>query len=515
MKNLKFFVLLISVLALIQPVSGSDKLIRTATPNASPEAKALLKFYYEITGIYTLTGQHNYPNIKGRNTKFATKYIGKTPIIYSIDWGFAKDSDTDSHLARPNIVEEAIQQHRLGAIITICWHAVPPTADEPVTFRPQPGKGSPDSLASIQGKLLDRQFKDILTPGTRLYNRWCIQVDTIAYYLKKLQDAHVPILWRPYHEMNGDWFWWGGRLGQYNTIALYRQLFDRLVNYHKLNNLIWIWNVDRPNKTQMQFSNFYPGNEFLDILSVDIYRNDFNKIFYDSLLALSKGKPIIFGEVGNPPSPEIFKNQPKWASYVVWFGMVRNTSKKQYEILNRDPRILYLEDTTYWNVIAPYRKSCSLPQLTLRIVNPASSKIDFTGEWIINEERSSLDNMGVSGIPYKLMIAQKDNNLEITKTFIVEFAENKITNEKITLNGKEIKTEIFNSPGTKSANWNSSNDSLIIESKASFNRDGKPVPMVVNEKWNLLEHGNTLQMKQYSSSFWGERKIAMVFDRIE
>jgi hypothetical protein len=39
--------------------------------------------------------------------------------------------------------------------------------------------------------------------------------------------------------------------------------------------------------------------------------------------------------------------------------------------------------------------------------------------------------------------------------------------------------------------------------------------MVVNEKWNLLEHGNTLQMKQYSSSFWGERKIAMVFDRIE
>jgi mannan endo-1,4-beta-mannosidase len=224
MKNFKISFIITILFTSLQIVSASDEAIKLATPNASPEALALLKLYYNISGKYTLTGQHNFPNIKGKNTKFATKYIGKTPIIYSIDWGFAKDGDTDSHLARTNIVEEAKQQHRLGAIVTICWHAVPPTADEPVTFRPEPGKGSPDSLASIQGKLLDRQFKDVLTPGTKLYNHWCEQVDTIAFYLKKLQDAHVPILWRPYHEMNGDWFWWGGRVGQYSTIALYRQI---------------------------------------------------------------------------------------------------------------------------------------------------------------------------------------------------------------------------------------------------------------------------------------------------
>jgi mannan endo-1,4-beta-mannosidase len=515
MKNFKLFLLLIILSVSIQVVFASNEPIKLATPNASPEAKALLKLYYDISGKYTLTGQHNYPNIKGRNTKFAAKYIGKTPVIYSIDWGFAKDGDTDSHLARPNIVEEAKEQHRLGAIVTICWHAVPPTADEPVTFRPQPGVGSPDSLASVQGKLLDRQFKDILTPGTKLYNRWCAQVDTIAFYLKKLQDAHVPILWRPYHEMNGEWFWWGGRVGQNSTIALYRQLFNRLVNYHKLNNLVWVWNVDRPNKPIMQFSNFYPGNDFLDILSLDVYHNDFSKVYYDSLLALSNGKPIIFGEVGNPPNPEILKNQPKWASYVVWSGMVRNTSKKQYEILDKGPRFLYLEDSSYWNVMALYRNSCGLPQLSLKVVNPSSSKIDFSGEWVLNEEKSSLDNMGVSGLPYKLIIAQKDNDLSIKKTFIVEFVENKITDENLTLDGKEIKTEIFNSPGTKSANWNTGNDTLSIESKASFNRDGKPVQMIVNEKWSSLEHGNHLQINQYSSSFWGERKATLVFDKIE
>ncbi len=515
MKNFKISFIITILFTSLQIVSASDEAIKLATPNASPEALALLKLYYNISGKYTLTGQHNFPNIKGKNTKFATKYIGKTPIIYSIDWGFAKDGDTDSHLARTNIVEEAKQQHRLGAIVTICWHAVPPTADEPVTFRPEPGKGSPDSLASIQGKLLDRQFKDVLTPGTKLYNHWCEQVDTIAFYLKKLQDAHVPILWRPYHEMNGDWFWWGGRVGQYSTIALYRQLFDRLVNYHKLNNLVWIWNVDRPNKPIMQFSNFYPGNDFLDILSVDIYRNDFSKVYYDSLLALTKGKPIIFGEVGNPPSPEILKNQPKWASYVVWAGMVRNTPKKQYEILNKDPRFLYLEDTSYWNAVSPYRNSCGLPQLSLKIVNPSSTITDFSGEWGFNEEKSSLDNMGVNGLPYKLVIAQKDNEFNIKKTFIVEFAENRTTEDKLTLDGKEIKMEMFNSPGTIKTNWNTSNDTLSIESKATFNRGDKPTQISVKEKWNLQGHGNILQIKQYSNSFWGERKATMIFDKIE
>jgi mannan endo-1,4-beta-mannosidase len=139
---------------------------KPVTHNTSPEAKALLKFLYRISGQYTLTGQHNFPNIKDRNSQFAAKYIGKTPAVFSTDWGFAKDGDTDSYLARPDIVAEATRQHQRGAIITICWHAVPPTAAEPVTFRPPPGVTVPaESLTSVQGRLLEQQFQDVLTPG--------------------------------------------------------------------------------------------------------------------------------------------------------------------------------------------------------------------------------------------------------------------------------------------------------------------------------------------------------------
>src|SRR5690606_39621337 len=86
----------------------------------------------------------------------------------------------------------------------LCWPAVPPTAERPVTVPPLPGSDS-TKLASVQGRLTDEQFRDILRRGTPLHKQWMKQVDEIAGYLKQLQDAKVPVLWRPYHEMNGDW----------------------------------------------------------------------------------------------------------------------------------------------------------------------------------------------------------------------------------------------------------------------------------------------------------------------
>lgn len=115
----------------------AEATVEPITPNASPEARALLQLLCEISGQFTLMGQHNNPNTKDRNSQFAAKYIGEMPVIWSTDMGFAKAGDTDSYLARPDIVEEAKRQHRMGFLVTICWHAVPPIADEPVIFRPQ------------------------------------------------------------------------------------------------------------------------------------------------------------------------------------------------------------------------------------------------------------------------------------------------------------------------------------------------------------------------------------------
>jgi mannan endo-1,4-beta-mannosidase len=483
------------------------------TPHASPEARALLKFFHDISGKYTLTGQHNYPNTKDRNSRFAAKYIGRTPAVFSDDMGFAKDGDKDSFLARPGIVEESERQHRLGSIITLCWHAVPPTADEPVIFRAGPGGAPPESLASVQGRLLDAQFKDVLTPGTPLFKKWCRQVDSVAVYLKKLRDAHVPVLWRPYHEMNGDWFWWGGRHGKYGTAALYRQMFDRYVKYHKLNNLIWVWSMDRPNKPEMKFTHFFPGSRYVDILALDVYGSDFNRSYYDSLTALSGGKPLVLGEVGNPPTPEILADQPKWSYFVVWAGMVRNTSKKQYQNLIKDPRILSLEDNAYREAVAPYRLACGLAPLPPIETKPGSMRPDFSGKWSLNEDESILDNMGAGNLPSKMEIKQKETDLTIRRSFVVEYADDRVTDEKLALDGSENKSEFFNSPRITTAKWSEKCDSLVIESKVTSNRGGRTSEMVTHEAWSLGKNGRVLSVQQSSSSSFGRRSITMVFER--
>ncbi len=354
------FVLLLGML------SNGCSSVRPVTPHASPEAVALLKYLHRISGRHTLTGQHNYPNTHDTSTRRAAAAWGKTPAIFGQDFGFAAPGDKDAVAARPDIIAEVKRQYARGSIITLCWHAVPPTADEPVTFRPKRGASS-NQLASVQGRLTDEQWQDLITPGTKLNQHWCEQVDVIAGYLKQLRDAHVPVLWRPYHEMNGDWFWWGGRQGNRGTSALYRQLFDRLANYHHLNNLVWIWSVDRPSTPERQFADYFPGRKYFDIAALDVYHGDFQQSYYRDLLKLAGGKPIALAEVGPPPPLDVLKRQPKWTWWMLWAGMGgRNPgASKAMQTLVNDPRSLSLNDPAYLKGIAPIRAASGLAPLPL------------------------------------------------------------------------------------------------------------------------------------------------------
>lgn len=275
-------------------------------PHASEEAKTLLRFLSSLSGKRTLTGQHNTPSQIDHWSNRAYKLTGKYPAIYGQDFGFSAGSDKDSVVAREAVIEEIKDQYRNGAIITLTWHAVRPTEDEPQTFR-----------ESVQGKLSDFEWQELLTPGTRLYQRWCAQVDEIAGYLKQLRDAGIPVLFRPYHEINGNWFWWNGRPGPKGSAALYRQLYDRYVNLHQLNNLLWVWNTGGPSQAEPLGPNYYPGHEYVDMLSIDIY-GEYPQASYDYLLALGGGRPIALGEVGGVPSLEVLNRQPKWVYFLVW-----------------------------------------------------------------------------------------------------------------------------------------------------------------------------------------------------
>src|ERR1017187_1732164 len=356
MKKTTFILLLLPGL-----FCGACSSVRPVTPHASPEAVALLKYIHAVSGQHTLTGQHNFPNTKSVSTEQAAKAYGKTPAIFGQDFGFAAPGDKDAVAARPDIIAEIKRQHAQGSIITLCWHAVPLTADEPVTFRSSRSAATNGNLASVQGRLTDQEWHDVITPGTELYKHWCAQVDVIAGFLKQLQAAHIPVLWRPYHEMNGDWFWWGGRGGDNGTKAIYRQIFDRLVNYHHLDNLIWVWSVDRPARADRQFVDYNPGTNYFDIAALDVYGSDFQQSYYNDLLVQAAGKPVALAEVGPPPTAAVLAQQPRWTWWMSWAGNVRKSAAGQ--ALFDDPRSYSLSDPEFIKSFAPTRAAYGLPPL--------------------------------------------------------------------------------------------------------------------------------------------------------
>jgi mannan endo-1,4-beta-mannosidase len=331
-------------------------------PHASPEARALLRFFYSISGKHTLTGQHNTPSQIDRWSNRAFELTGKYPGLYGQDFGFSAGSDKDSVLAREAMIEEVKEQHRNGAVITLSWHAVRPTDDEPCSFRD-----------SVQGHLSDFEWQELVTPGTRLHTRWCLQVDEIAGYLKLLCDAHIPVLFRPYHEINGNWFWWNGRPGPNGSAALYRQLYDRYVNYHHLDNLLWVWNTGGPSQNEPLGPNYYPGHDYVDLLSIDIY-GQFHQTSYEYMVSLAAGKPVALGEVGAVPSIDVLSQQPKWVYFLIWSEFVDfyNPLGPLLPVFN-DPRQLNRGDT---GLAVPMEKlrHAAAPTTSIEPVTPKASE---------------------------------------------------------------------------------------------------------------------------------------------
>ena len=313
--TMRFKYLVVMVLADVQGCAGwAQSAPEPVNPHATPEARALFAYLDSISGQGTISGQHNFPNDGSRWTDLVHDLTGNYPGLYGQDFGFSAGDDKDSVLSRPAMIEEVKRQYRNGSVITLTWHAVRPTEDEPVTFRD-----------SVQGHLKKREWRELLTPGSPLYNRWCAQVDVVAGYMRQLRDAHVPVLFRPYHEMNGNWFWWGSRPGKDGSAALYRQLYNRFVNLHRLDNLVWAWNVNSPGGNAGPVEDYYPGPGFADVVTMDIY-GEFKQEYYTGMLTLAAGKPIALGEVGALPSAEVLAKQPRWTYFMAWSEMLNTAN---------------------------------------------------------------------------------------------------------------------------------------------------------------------------------------------
>src|SRR5690349_8829219 len=98
------------------------------------------------------------------------------------------------------------------------------------------------------------------------HRRWLKELDRVAEGLEQLKKAGVVVLWRPFHEMNGDWFWWNGKDPD-TFIKLWRQMFDYFTTTKQLDNLLWVYSPNHGKKT----TDYYPGDRYVDIVGLDAY----------------------------------------------------------------------------------------------------------------------------------------------------------------------------------------------------------------------------------------------------
>ncbi|MEV0829924.1 glycosyl hydrolase [Nonomuraea rubra] len=264
----------------------------------------LISFLNGISGRYTLSGQHNRePNSDPtKYTRVAQSITGQTPGLWGGDFLFSS-SDVSS---RQTMINEAIRQWQGGSVVTLTWHMCPPTTGSTCGW---------DS-AGVLGHLSDSQWSQLVTNGTGLNNAFKSRLAEAVPYLRQLQNAGVPVLWRPIHEMNDGWSWWGGRPGASGSRKLYQITYDYLTS-QGLTNLVWVWNVK--DVSMGSIGEYWPGSSYADVASLDVWAKlEPSSSDYQAMLNVAGGKPISLAEVGRAPSPALLDAQPRWTWFMVW-----------------------------------------------------------------------------------------------------------------------------------------------------------------------------------------------------
>lgn len=297
-------------------------------PRATKEARELLKLLQSVDGHRTLSGQHNYLSSDILSSDRVAALTGSAPLMWGCEWGFSDSRHpTDDIAYRPRLLKEMRARHEAGHLVVLTWHQASPTIGEPCLFE-----------EGVKMTLPDREWREILTDGSTLNRLWCEQVDLLAEGLRTLRDADVPVIFRPYHEMNGDWFWWGARP---DYRRLWAQLQDRFIRVHQLDNLLWAWCSDRP---WQGVEAYWPGHDRVDILGADIYpllahTVVFRSEWFDRLKRLAAGKPLALTENSVLPSAAELESQP-WTWFMGWVDLLfEANSPEQIQACYNNPRI--------------------------------------------------------------------------------------------------------------------------------------------------------------------------------
>ncbi len=288
----------------------------------SAEAETLLKCFREIYGEKTISGITANVNWNINEAKWVFQHTGKWPAINYFD--FIHLPFSPANWIDYTNVTEVVNWYKNGGVVGCMWHWNMPTNDG-TDWTCTPGTGDKQTGFDV---------RKIFEPESDEYKRMIKDIDKVASTLKKLRQRKIPVLWRPLHEAGGMWFWWGMDAEACNE--LWRVMYDRFTNYHGLNNLIWVWTSAAAwNKPYSDGYKWYPGDEYVDIVGLDVYNNNNSANIYSTCFKFLKNsspdKLVALTECGNLATiGKQWRSGAKWLYFAPWYDYER-TNKPDSE----------------------------------------------------------------------------------------------------------------------------------------------------------------------------------------
>ncbi|MFJ8695771.1 glycosyl hydrolase [Streptomyces roseolilacinus] len=305
-------------------------LVWGTTPNAHAfpggSRQQVLDYLRSLTGSGIVSGQHNKEPAAspGQYTQQVKGVTGQYPGLWGGDLMFRAEDVAN----RQRVVDQAKTEWANGSLVTLTWHVCPPTTGSSCEFD-----------GGVKSRITDAQFAQVVTDGTALNTAWKRRLDEAVPYLQQLKAAGVPVLFRPLHEMNETWNWWGHRPGPDGGARLYRITRDHLAA-KGLDNLVWVWNVqDNP---EGRWADYYPGDAYVDVVSLDVwYKNHPSASDYRQMQDIARGKPIALAEMGKVPDSALLDSQTRWAYFMIWSEQLRgNNTNAEIQAAYFHPRVL-------------------------------------------------------------------------------------------------------------------------------------------------------------------------------
>ena len=257
--------------------------------NASTETVALFYNLRNLGKSKTLIGQQDAFNSFYQNSGSSDikKTTGNDPSILGSDFMFITDKDNPNnnwYVQQENkIIQDTKDAYTKGMINTFCWHLREPYNEKSFYSADMTSEQRTDA------------FKSLL-PGGKFNDWFKKKLDKVASVVSNLKDTNgkqIPIIFRPFHEFDGNWFWWGAN---YCTTEEYISVYRFTVNYLRdtknVHNILFAFSPDNSYTTPSSYLSRYPGDDYVDVLGMDNYGDFDNKGTSGASLANSKLKLI-------------------------------------------------------------------------------------------------------------------------------------------------------------------------------------------------------------------------------